>query len=38
MTGTNLGSIDINAAKRAGVKGGAMFNKIMNMIPGNSMV
>lgn len=38
MTGTNLGTIDINAAKRAGVKGGAMFNKIMNMIPGNSMV
>ena len=38
MTETNLGSIDINAAKRAGVKGGAMFNKIMNMIPGNSMV
>ena len=38
MTGTNLGSIDINAAKRAGVKGGAMFNKVMNMIPGNSMV
>ena len=38
MTGTNLGSIDINAAKRAGVKGGAMFNKIMNMLPGNSMV
>ena len=38
MTGTNLGSIDINAAKRAGIKGGAMFNKIMNMLPGNSMV
>ena len=38
MTGTNLGNIDMGAAKRAGVKGGAMFNKIMNMIPGNSMV
>lgn len=38
ITGTNLGSIDINAAKRAGVKGGAMFNKVMNMLPGNSMI
>ena len=38
MTGTNLDTIDSNAAKRAGVKGAAAFNKVMNMIPGNSMV
>lgn len=37
-TGTNLGNIDMGAAERAGVKGGATFNKIMNMIPGNSML
>ena len=38
ITGTNLDTIDSNAAKRAGVKGAAAFNKVMNMIPGNSMV
>ena len=38
LTGTNLDSIDLNAAKRAGVKGGAAFNKVMNMLPGNSML
>lgn len=38
LTGTNLDTIDSNAAERAGVKGAAAFNKIMNMIPGNSMV
>lgn len=38
ITGTNLDTIDSNVAKRAGVKGAATFNKIMNMIPGNSMV
>lgn len=38
ITGTNLDTIDSNAAKRAGVKGAAVFNKVMNMIPGNSMV
>lgn len=34
----NLDSIDMNAAKRAGVKEGAMFNKVVNMIPGASAV
>lgn len=38
LTGTNLDTIDLNAAKRAGVKGGAVFNKVMNMLPGNSML
>lgn len=38
LTGTNLDTIDLNAAERAGVKGGAVFNKVMNMLPGNSMV
>jgi len=38
LTGNNLSNIDSEAAKRAGVSGGAAFNKIMNMIPGNSMV
>lgn len=38
LTGTNLDTIDLNAAERAGVKGGAVFNKVMNMLPGNSML
>ena len=38
LTGTNLDTIDLNVAKRAGVKGGAVFNKVMNMLPGNSML
>lgn len=38
LTNWNLDSIDLDAAKRAGVEGGAVFNKVMNMIPGNSML
>lgn len=38
LTNTNLDTIDLSAAKRAGVKGGAVFNKVMNMLPGNSML
>lgn len=37
-TGLNLSNIDKNAADRAGVKGAAAFNNIMNMLPGNSML
>lgn len=38
MTGLNLDTIDPNSAKRAGVGGAATFNKMMNMLPGNSMI
>lgn len=37
-TDTNLDHIDQNAAKRAGIEFGAGFNKVMNMLPGNSML
>lgn len=38
FTNTNLSSIDIDSAERAGIKGSAIFNKAMNMLPGNSML
>lgn len=37
-TGMNLSNIDKESADRAGVKGAATFNNIMNMLPGNSML
>lgn len=36
-TGLNFSNIDANSADRAGVKGAAVFNNVMNMLPGNSM-
>lgn len=36
-TGLNLASIDHDTAKRTGVTGTG-FNKVMNMLPGNSMI
>ena len=36
-TGLNLSSVDKDTANRAGVKG-TEFNKVMNMLPGNSMI
>lgn len=36
-TGTNLNSISMEDASKAGVKGMA-FNKVMNIFPGNSMI
>lgn len=38
LTNTNLDTIDLEAAKRAGVGAGAVFNKIANILPGNSML
>ena len=38
FTNTNLSSIDMDSAERAGIKGSAIFNKAMNMLPGNSML
>ena len=36
-TGLNLASVDHDTAKRTGVTGTG-FNKVMNMLPGNSMI
>lgn len=36
-TGLNLSNVDKDAASKAGIEGAAMFNNIMNMLPGNSM-
>lgn len=38
VTGLNLSNVDKSAANRAGVKGAATFNNIMNILPGNSML
>jgi hypothetical protein len=37
-TGMNLSNLDKESADRAGVKGAATFNNIMNMLPGKSML
>lgn len=37
-TGLNLSNIDKDSADRAGIKGAATFNNVMNMLPGNSML
>ena len=38
LTGTNLDDINMDSAKKAGVGVGAAFNKVMNALPGNSML